>query len=255
MSNKKRRQRATAPIWLTVVVLLVVFVYLHLNGGLDLGTILAQFSGGESPAAVTPGANSSATSRQGLFDFYVLALSWSPDYCAANGASDPQQCSVGRRLGFVLHGLWPQYNKGYPSNCSKEKLPASVKASFPGLYPSPALYDHEWEKHGTCSGETPQGYLALSKQYKESVTIPELYRAPEQPIRTTSSQIKKDFAAANPGLGEGSLAVYCSGSGRYLQELYVCFQTNGKPATCSSEIRNKAASSCQGADFLIRNIR
>ena len=64
----------------------------------------------------------------GQFDFYVLALSWSPDYCASDGQDDFQQCSIGKKLGFVLHGLWPQYNQGYPSDCSTEKLPAAVKA-------------------------------------------------------------------------------------------------------------------------------
>jgi ribonuclease T2 len=203
----------------------------------------------------TPRSASPAKNTPGVFDFYVLALSWSPDYCAASGTNDPQQCSVGRRLGFVLHGLWPQYNQGSPSDCSTAKLPAAVKAQFAGLYPSASLYDHEWEKHGTCSGQTPEQYLALSKQFKDSVAIPDRYRAPEQPIRTTVYQLKQDIVAANPGLNQGSLAVMCSGSGRYLQELQVCFQTNGEPATCSSEIQKDANNSCRQADILVRNVR
>ncbi|MBG1262616.1 ribonuclease T2 family protein [Nostoc commune] len=63
----------------------------------------------------------------GKFDFYVLTLSWSPDYCAANGSRDQQQCGSGRKLGFVLHGLWPQYQAGYPANCSTQKLPSEVR--------------------------------------------------------------------------------------------------------------------------------
>ena len=51
----------------------------------------------------------------GQFDYYVLALSWSPSYCAGEaGQNDQQQCAPGRRFAFVVHGLWPQYNKGWP---------------------------------------------------------------------------------------------------------------------------------------------
>lgn len=249
MQKHNKRQQTAAATLLAAVIFLATLLYRYVQGDLDLGTLFPQAPAGEPAGGAVTG------SRPGLFDFYVLALSWSPDYCATTGTNDTQQCSVGRRLGFVLHGLWPQYNKGYPSNCSTAKLPADVKAKFPALYPSPALYDHEWEKHGTCSGLTPEEYLALSKRFKDSVTIPAAYQAPAQPLRLTTIDLKKDFAAANAGLGEGSLAVYCSGSGRYLQELYVCLFTDGKPATCSSEIRSRAARSCQRADVLVRNVR
>jgi len=146
-------------------------------------------------------------------------------------------------------------DRGYPSDCSTVKLPENVKAQFPNLYPSEKLYDHEWEKHGTCSGLTPEGYLTLSKQLKESIIIPVPYRAPAQPVRVTTAQLKKDFVAANPALSEASLAVYCSGSGRFLSELYVCFSSEGKPQTCSQEIHTRAAKSCGAPDLLVRNVR
>jgi ribonuclease T2 len=38
----------------------------------------------------------------GKLDFYVLTLSWSPDYCAKNARPDPQQCNPGKKYGFVL---------------------------------------------------------------------------------------------------------------------------------------------------------
>ncbi len=188
------------------------------------------------------------------FDFYVLALSWSPDYCATDGSNDTQQCSPGRKLGFVLHGLWPQYEKGYPSNCSSEKLPDDVRDEFPNLYPSPALYDHEWEKHGTCSGLSPAEYLALSKTLKGSVDIPAAYVAPAQPFRTTAGDLKAGFVGSNPEIGSDGLAVYCSGSGRYLQQLYVCFSVDGEPTVCSAELLKGAARSCPSS-FLVRNVR
>jgi len=85
------------------------------------------------PAPVTtPTAGKRIKNTPGDFDFYVMSLSWSPDYCAGN--DDPQQCSVGKKLGFVLHGLWPQYNRGYPADCSNVKLSKDVQAKFPNLY-------------------------------------------------------------------------------------------------------------------------
>lgn len=189
------------------------------------------------------------------FDFWVLALSWSPDYCATDGQDDAQQCGVGRRLGFVLHGLWPQFNRGYPSFCSNEKMPAAVAERYPGLYPNSKLYSYEWEKHGTCSGLTPAAYLAASERLKNATVIPEAYRNMPQPVRTTPREIKSTFLAANEGMRDWSLAVFCSGSGRYLAEVWVCVGLDEKLTSCSSEIRSREAGSCQGSSVTIRNMR
>ncbi|MCI0476286.1 MAG: hypothetical protein L0Y55_08565 [Anaerolineales bacterium] len=234
---------------LILVIIIGVFAYQYYQGGLDLGT------GSSKPPAQNSELEVPLSGQPGQFDFYVLALSWSPDYCATDGADDAQQCSIGRKLGFVLHGLWPQYNRGYPSYCATTKMPADVKTKFPALYPSSKLYDHEWEKHGTCTGLTPEQYLALSKRLKDAVIIPDSYRAPEQPFRVTATRLKQDFGAANSNQIESSLAVYCSGSGRFLQEVYVCFSLEGKPTACSSEIQSRASRSCGSPDFLVRNVR
>jgi ribonuclease T2 len=191
----------------------------------------------------------------GKFDFYVLAMSWSPDYCANKGDRDKQQCGSGKKLGFVLHGLWPQYQKGYPANCTTEKMPEAVKQQFPNLFPSPKLYDHEWEKHGTCTGETPLQYLTRSKQVKDSVAIPPAYNKPSKPFRTTLNDLKKSFANANPGLSADSVAPSCSDSGRFLQEVLFCFSKDGKLIPCSPEILKRSGKSCAQANFLVRNIR
>lgn len=196
-----------------------------------------------------------AEGTPGEFDFYVMALSWSPTYCDDESVNDPQQCATGKRLGFVLHGLWPQYGKGYPTDCSTKQMPDKVKAEFPGLYPNDKLYRHEWDKHGTCSGLTPKGYLALSKRLKEMVAIPKAYRKPDKPLRVTSNEIAAAFQRANPQFQETSFAVYCADSGRFLREILVCFDLDGNPTSCSSEIRRKAAKSCQQPTLLIKNVR
>jgi ribonuclease T2 len=209
----------------------------------------------ESPA-INPGNPPAAIGETGSdFDFYMLALSWSPDYCESQNDTRSQQCKIGRRLGFVLHGLWPNYTKGYPSFCSNEKLPASLKQTYAGLYPSTSLFDHEWEKHGTCSGLPPEEYLAFSKAIQEKVAIPAAYRTPEQPVRVTPQQFKEQFAAVNPGLGADGLAVFCSGSGRFLSEMRVCFTPGGEFTHCSEETLKDSARSCGRSDFLVRNVR
>ena len=56
------------------------------------------------------------------FDFYVLALSWSPSYCASFGdRANRQQCEADDPLGFVVHGLWPQFTTGYPTECPTDR--------------------------------------------------------------------------------------------------------------------------------------
>ena len=197
------------------------------------------------PTVVPPSAD---------FDYYVLALSWAPDYCSAN-PDDSQECSLGRKYGFVLHGLWPQYNSGYPSDCSNAPLPPSAKVQFPYLYPNDKLLEHEWSKHGTCSGLSASAYLDLASKLKERVQIPAAYVAPSSPFRTTTDDLKKNFLQANPLLTEASLAVNCSGSGRFLSELDVCISKDGRPAACGADVRKSALKSCSNADFLVRNVK
>ena len=56
--------------------------------------------------------------RAGAFDYYVMALSWSANWCAMEGDDrrDPQ-CDPGKGITWVVHGLWPQFETGWPSYC------------------------------------------------------------------------------------------------------------------------------------------
>ena len=189
----------------------------------------------------------------GDFDFYVMALSWSPDYCASNNA--PQQCSVGKQLDFVLHGLWPPYDRGYPSYCSDESMAYDLRDDFVGLYPSEKLYDHEWEKHGTCTGLSAEGYLLWSEALKNSLEIPTAYDSPAEPFRTNADELSEAFIVENPDFLADSFAVYCSDSGRFLKEIFVCFEIDGEPRACSGELLKSASKSCGQESFLVRNTR
>ncbi|MBL7979594.1 MAG: hypothetical protein JNN12_14745 [Bacteroidetes Order II. Incertae sedis bacterium] len=194
-------------------------------------------------------------SKPGQFDYYLLALSWSPTYCAEKGQNDPQQCGIGKQLGFVLHGLWPQNTKGWPQNCTQEALKDRTLALFPDLFPSEKLARHEWKKHGTCSGLSQQGYLNLSKKLKDGLRIPAAYQRPSQPFRTTTDALKQAFVRENTTLKADGLAPICSGGGRFFQELRVCFNKNGFPTGCSDEVLRVSKRSCGQPDFLVRSVR
>lgn len=278
---KKSSKRMTPVQILVMLVILAAVAFLRNQGygsspsqsepneGISLPQIQVDLSPTKIPAKPTktprPQINPSPTATNlketvaldhlSEFDYFVLTLSWSPDYCATNGSSDPQQCSIGKKLGFVLHGLWPQYQKGYPSNCSTDKMPQSVKDQFPGLYPNDNLFAHEWEKHGTCTGLTPLEYLQLGQELIRLVFIPNQFRSPEKTFRISSVALKTLFREANPGFDSATLEVSCSSSGRYLKEIYVCFSREGRPTSCSAEMQKTALKSCQAADFLVRNIR
>ncbi|WP_145649225.1 ribonuclease T2 family protein [Pseudoduganella lurida] len=191
----------------------------------------------------------------GVFDYYALALSWSPAYCATNGGRDPNQCGSDRRLGFVLHGLWPQYEKGYPDSCSREPLPAAARRKYEAIYPSPKLIGHEWSKHGTCSGLAPDQYLALSARLKDGLVVPAAYRTPEQPVRVTIAQFKEAFRAANPRLAEDAVVPFCTGAGRFLRELHACYRKDGTSRSCAPEEIRRSEKSCGQSSFLLQSVR
>jgi ribonuclease T2 len=200
-------------------------------------------------------AKNRSVGEPGEFDYYALALSWSPSYCATNGDKDPNQCASGRRLGFVLHGLWPQYEKGYPQSCSREKLPEPLRRKYEGIYPSPKLIGHEWSKHGTCSGLGPEQYLALSARLKDGVAVPAAYRAPEQPVRVTTAQFKEAFRAANPKLAGDAVVPFCGGAGRFLREIRVCYGKDGTSRRCGQAEIKASEKSCGQPSFLLQSVR
>src|SRR5690349_8550604 len=82
----------------------------------------------------------------GQFDFYVLSLSWSPSFCDAGGDRSRRQPECGERpYSFVVHGLWPQYDKGFPEFCQvpAPRLDRNIVSSMLDLMPAPRLIFHE----------------------------------------------------------------------------------------------------------------
>ncbi len=155
----------------------------------------------------------------GRFDFFVLALSWSPTYCAGPKAS-PQQCR-GRSHRFVVHGLWPQYVRGYPDFCQSPApyVPDAVVSGMDDLMPSKGLILHEWRKHGTCTDLSPKSYFDLVRAARGKVAIPPAFAA-DSPPTLTGEAIEAAFMSANPGLKDDMIAVDCN-DGR-LSEVRIC---------------------------------
>ncbi|NOT70219.1 MAG: ribonuclease T2 [Hyphomicrobium sp.] len=182
------------------------------------------------------GRNSQANTA-GQFDYYALVLSWSPSYCSGAGDNDDQQCnrSDGKRFSFVLHGLWPQYEKGYPQDCRTARrpfVPQPLIDSMLDIMPSSRLVIHEYRKHGTCSGLQPDGYLSLARQLYSSIRIPERFKNPFEQQFTSPSEVIANFTRANPQITPDMMAVACGGAGNRLKEIRFCFSKDGKPRSC-----------------------
>jgi ribonuclease T2 len=163
----------------------------------------------------------------GEFDYYVLSLTWVPGFCAAK--KDPAECSKG--LGFALHGLWPQYEGGsYPAFCGRAALSASDRNRFQDVYPSPSMIDHEWSKHGTCSGLAPNAYFTLSRNDLAAVAIPNAYRNPTILRARDAASVKQAFVAANSSLPTGGVKVVVSGG--LVSEVDICLTKDGHFRPC-----------------------
>ena len=164
--------------------------------------------------------------QPGQFDFYVLALSWSPSFCEGSRErtsqrTDDQQCGA-RPYSFVVHGLWPQYDRGFPSYCQvpAPRLDRAIVGSMLELMPSPRLIFHEWDRHGTCSGLAPQAFFDNVRKARAAIKIPEQYVAIPTALTVAPGDVVDAFVTANPGLSRDGVAVACDS--KRLNEVRVC---------------------------------
>lgn len=172
--------------------------------------------------------------RPGEFDFYVLSLSWSSTYCLGEGAErgDTTQCGVPRA--FVVHGLWPQNDRGWPEFCegrTASRVPDGTVSRMLDIMPSRGLIQHQWRKHGTCSGLNAQSYFDTTRRAFQRITIPERYRAAAALGRVDIEDVERAFIAANPGLTAEMIAVTCE-RGR-LDEVRICLSRTLTPRRCA----------------------
>jgi ribonuclease T2 len=191
-------------------------------------------------------AGPKAVTQPGNFDYYVMALSWSPSYCASlpRDGYDPQ-CNPrsGRKYSFVLHGVWPQFTKGWPQDCptaDKGFVPASVADRMLDIMPSKKLVFHEYRKHGTCSGLGIDGYFAFSRKAYEGVKIPDrLQNVTDARMFMSTGEMIKEFTAANPTLKPDMIAIECGGPGNRLKEVRICMDKAGNYQACGRNENQK----------------
>ncbi|WLR93837.1 ribonuclease T2 family protein [Shinella zoogloeoides] len=162
------------------------------------------------------------------FDFYVLSLSWSPTWCAGNdSAGKTQQCRRGENNGFIVHGLWPQNERGYPEYCptrEPDRVPESLGRTVLDIIPSMGLIGHQWRKHGSCSGLGQKDYFAVTRAAFERIRIPAEMEAQRGSARLSPDSVEETFIAANPGLDRKGIAVTCE-DGR-LEEVRICMNAD-----------------------------
>src|SRR5947208_16403762 len=148
--------------------------------------------------------------RPGQFDFYVLSLSWSPSFCDSAGerGTPPQEQCGERPYSFVVHGLWPQYENGFPEFCQNPapRLDRNIVSAMLDLMPAPRLIFHEWDKHGVCSGLPPRGYFETVRKARAGVKIPSEYLEPKAALTVTPDEVEDAFVKANPGMSRAGTA-------------------------------------------------
>lgn len=179
----------------------------------------------------------------GEFDYYVLALSWSPAWCATEGAlSDAPQCEPARRTGFVVHGLWPQYERGWPDWCATDERDPTRRdsAAMSDVMPSGDLAWYQWRKHGRCSGLSGRDYYQAIRDAAERIEIPPVLTMLPRDVRLETPVIEEAFIEANPDLTREAITVTCDG-GR-LDEVRICLTLDLEPRACAIDIRRDCRS-------------
>ena len=188
-------------------------------------------------AGLEAGVAQAEGERAGAFDYFVMALSWSPNWCAIEGdAKGSEQCDDQHDFGWTLHGLWPQFHRGWPSYCRTTEAPPTRRQTgeMRDIMGSPGLAWHQWKKHGTCSGLSARDYFALSRQAYDTVTRPEVFRRLDKAVTLPASVVEEAFLKANPSLTAAGLTITCRDG--FIQEARVCLSRDLDPVPCGRDV-------------------
>jgi len=175
--------------------------------------------------------------RAGDFDYYVLSLTWSPNWCALTGdAQGDDQCDPRHAYSFTLHGLWPQFEDGYPSDCrTPERDPSRAEsAAMTDIMGSGALAWYQWKKHGRCSGLGPQAYFNLARRAYGSVVIPPVFRTLNREVTVPARVVQDAFLEVNPGLTADQITITCEDG--LIQEARLCLTRDLKFRVCGPDV-------------------
>ncbi|MCK0141009.1 ribonuclease T2 [Aliiroseovarius sp. F20344] len=190
--------------------------------------------------------------RAGEFDYYILSLSWSPNWCATTGDSrGSEQCDPSRDLGWVVHGLWPQYERGWPSYCKTAvRAPTrSMTAAQADLFGTSGAAWYQWKKHGSCAGLEAGVYYDLIRDAFGKVNRPEVFRKLEDPVRLPASVVEEAFLQANPEWEPDMLTITCKGD--RIQEARLCLTKDLEPRICARDVRRD----CSATKALLDPVR
>ncbi|TDL81438.1 ribonuclease T2 family protein [Meridianimarinicoccus aquatilis] len=172
----------------------------------------------------------------GDFDYYVLALSWSPSWCAREGDDrEADQCEAHHDYGWVLHGLWPQYEYGWPENCPTTKAAPTRRQNdaMVDIQGSGGLAAYQWRKHGRCTGLSGRDYHALARVAYESVNRPDVLRRLTDPVRLPASVIEDAFLEVNPDWTADMLTITCRDGA--IAEARLCLTRDLDPRVCAAD--------------------
>nr|WP_071673936.1 ribonuclease T2 [Nioella nitratireducens] len=174
--------------------------------------------------------------QAGDFDYYVMSLSWTPTWCALEGDDrDSPQCDAGQGFGFTLHGLWPQYERGWPAFCpTTERNPSrQMTGEMADIFGTSGLAWYQWTKHGVCSGLSASDYYATARLAYGRVNRPTVLRHLDREVRLPAALVEQAFLEANPELTAEMLTVTCE-AGR-VQEVRICLTRDLEPRACAPD--------------------
>ena len=179
----------------------------------------------------------SAQDQAGTFDYYVMSLSWSANWCALEGdARQSPQCDENTENGWILHELWPQYELGYSTNCRTALRPPSRSqtSEMADIMGTSGLAWHQWNKHGVCSGLKSAEYYALSREAYGRINRPEVFRKLSKTVTLRASLIEQAFVNDNVGLSPYGVTVTCKSG--YIQEARICLTRDLELRTCGRDV-------------------
>lgn len=168
------------------------------------------------------------------FDYWVLALSWSPEYCASREArADSNQCSSPHA--FVVHGLWPQFEQGHPEFCdTRTRVDEHIARRLEPLVPDRGLVFHQWKKHGSCSGLSPDAYFATLEKARAGVQVPAAFLSAAAGRRVRRIDLERAFVDVNPGMTPEAISLQCTGG--HLREVRVCLDRDLALRACGVDV-------------------
>jgi len=192
-----------------------------------------------------------AQSPKPNFSYYLLVLSYAPDFCDEPGGNkDARECGAGRKVGFIVHGLWPQgENSRGPENCGGSPVSQSIIQATLSYIPIPSLIQHEWTSHGTCSGLSATDFFAALRKARDSVKLPADLSQPTQKVQLSPSQVESKLAAANPSFPAAAFRTSCYRDAE-LQEVRVCLNKDLSPRACGS-----SAGECRSSSVTMLPVR